>query len=89
MKHIRKILATLLSVLMLVSLVTMSATSTVTAAEKETIIIAGAEFRERNCHVRIEYVRRIEVQVVVDVCAAHRGVALGAEPVAEANGDSV
>ena len=45
MKHIRKLLAAVLAVLMLVSLCTASATTTVSAADKETIIIAGSDYQ--------------------------------------------
>lgn len=45
MKHIRKTLAALLSLLMLISLFTASATTTVSAADKETIIIAGSDYQ--------------------------------------------
>lgn len=45
MKHIRKTLAALLSLLMLIGLFTVSATTTVSAADKETIIIAGSDYQ--------------------------------------------
>ena len=56
MKHIRKTLAVLLSVLMLVSLCTMSATSTVSAAEKETIIIAGSDYQTNDGTLYIDQI---------------------------------
>ena len=55
MKHIRKFLAVLLSVLMLVSLFAASAT-TVFAAEKETIIIAGSDYQTHDGTAHIELI---------------------------------
>ena len=56
MKHIRKSLAVLLSVLMLVSLFAVSATTTVSAAEKETVIIAGSDYQTSDGTAHIELI---------------------------------
>ena len=54
MKHFRKSLAVLLSVLMLISLCTVSLT--VSAAEKETIIIAGSDYQTNDGTAHIELI---------------------------------
>lgn len=54
MKHFRKPLAVLLSVLMLLSLCTVSLT--VSAAEKETIIIAGSDYQTHDGTAHIELI---------------------------------
>ena len=56
MKHIRKSLAALLSVLMLISLFAVSATTTVSAAEKETVIIAGSDYQTSDGTAHIELI---------------------------------
>ena len=56
MKHIRKSLAVLLSVLMLISLFAVSATTTVSAAEKETVIIAGSDYQTHDGTAHIELI---------------------------------
>ena len=56
MKHIRKSLAALLSVLMLISLFAVSATTTVSAAEKETVIIAGSDYQTSDGTIYIDQI---------------------------------
>ena len=56
MKHIRKSLAVLLSVLMMISLFAVSATTTVSAADKETIIIAGSDYQTSDGTAHIELI---------------------------------
>ena len=56
MKHIRKSLAALLSVLMLISLFAVSATTTVSAAGKETVIIAGSDYQTSDGTIYIDQI---------------------------------
>ena len=56
MKHIRKTLAVLLAVLMFVSLFAVSATTTVSAAVKETVIIAGSDYQTNDGTAHIELI---------------------------------
>ena len=58
MKHIRKSLAALLSVLMLISLFAVSATTTVSAAEKETVIIAGSDYQTHDGTIYIDNIMK-------------------------------
>ena len=56
MKHFRKSLAALLSVLMLISLFAASATTTVSAAQNETIIIAGSDYQTSDGTIYIDQI---------------------------------
>ena len=56
MKHFRKSLAMLLSVLMLVSMFAVSAVMTVSAADQETVIIAGSDFQTSDGTVYIDQI---------------------------------
>ena len=56
MKHFRKSLAVMLSLLMLISLMAVSATTTVSAAEKETVIIAGSDYQTSDGTTHIELI---------------------------------